>query len=220
MLSCLTPLLWSKSFKTRFATLLSCKPTPCLFLKHDCREQVKQTARRMCCTTFAPAFTTFCLLINFGVQARLGEVNQPEVKQEDNAHALMQRSYPEGSTSRRWYPASLPAPIIARFMLADRVQCFCVSYSSCDVSPLKFMLSQGMCCVCSSDQSGSPRAHSTPDLPLVSFVALLESCTVFAFNMGPRTAWRLAHPVPYSNRPQPICPCLRNQAAHLQSLTV
>jgi len=34
------------------------------------------------------------------MQARLGEVNQP-AKQEDHAQALMQRSYPEASTSRR-----------------------------------------------------------------------------------------------------------------------
>ena len=43
------------------------------------------------------------------MQARLGEVNQP-IKQEDHAHALMQRSYPEGSTSRR-YTNSSPANV-------------------------------------------------------------------------------------------------------------
>lgn len=35
------------------------------------------------------------------VQARLGEVNQ-SIKQEEHAHALMQQSYPEGSTSHRY----------------------------------------------------------------------------------------------------------------------
>lgn len=59
---------------------------------------------------------TIALVKELQDKARLGEVNQP-LKQEDNAQALMQRSYPEGSTSR------------------------------------------------SSDQSGSPRANSAPDLP-------------------------------------------------------
>ncbi|KAA6418810.1 MAG: hypothetical protein FRX49_11167 [Trebouxia sp. A1-2] len=60
---------------------------------------------------------TIALVKDLQDKARLGEVNQP-AKQEDHAQALMQRSYPEASTSR------------------------------------------------SSDQSGSPRASSAPDLPL------------------------------------------------------
>lgn len=72
---------------------------------------------------------TIALVKELQDKARLGEVNQP-AKQEEHAQALLQRSYPEGSTSR------------------------------------------------SSDQSGSPRANSTPDLPLAPEGAPVSSGVV------------------------------------------
>ena len=91
------------------------------------------------------------------VQARLGEVNQP-IKQEDHAHALMQRSYPEGSTSRRYTCTNL-------------ANVDCLLFTRCMHALIP------NCANCSSDQSGSPRANSVPDLPLVGF------CTMYAYYM-------------------------------------
>ena len=61
-------------------------------------------------TVFPTCVDQCCLLLllcseiqawMLALQARLGEVNQP-LKHEDQPQALMQRSYPEGSTSRRY----------------------------------------------------------------------------------------------------------------------
>lgn len=62
------------------------------------------------------------------VQARLGEVNQP-IRHEDHAQALIQRSYPEGSTSRR-----LVASQHAGSYIAHRLSRLCIDFLSLQIA--------------------------------------------------------------------------------------